>query len=59
MKSFRSQMEDWMCRYKVDRIHIQEHGKWRGRQYPHILPQDLWFFNLWEGICFKTVKYLD
>jgi len=59
MKSFRSQMEDWMCQYKVDKLQIQEHGKWRGQQYPHILPQDLWFLNLWEETCFRAVKYFD
>lgn len=52
-------MADWMCQYKADKLHIQEHGEWRGQQYPHILPKDLWFLNLWEGICFKTVRYFD
>ena len=59
MKDFRNRMEDWMRRYKTEKLKLHEQGKWRGRQYPHILPQDLWFLNMWEGVCFKAVKYFD
>jgi len=59
MKDFRNRMEDWMHRYKTEKLKLHEQGKWRGRQYPHILPQDLWFLNMWEGVCFKAVKYFD
>ncbi len=59
MKSFRSRMADWVHQYKIDKLQIKEHGKWRGQQYPHILPQDLWFLNLYEGSSFDAVKYFD
>ncbi len=59
MKGFRNGMEDWMCQYKIEKLKIHEQGKWRGQQYRHILPQDLWFLNMWEGVCFKAVKYFD
>jgi hypothetical protein len=57
MKDFRTHMEDWMCQYKVETLKIHEQGKWRGQRYNHILPQDLWFLNIWEGVCFEAVKY--
>lgn len=59
MKGFRNHMEDWMCQYKIDKLKIHGQGKWRGQRYPHILPQDLWFLNMWDGICFKAVKHFD
>ena len=57
MADFRKQMRDWMCQYKTDTLRVSEQGTWRGRRYPHLLPQHSWVLNLWEGLCFKAVKH--
>lgn len=57
MKGFRNRMEDQMCQYKIDKLKVPEQGKWRGRCYPHILPQVSWVLNLWEGIAYQAVKH--
>lgn len=57
MADFQKQMKDWVCQYKTDILKVSEQGTWRGRRYPHLLPQHSWVLNLWEGICFKAVKH--
>lgn len=57
MTDFRNQMRDWMYQYKTDILKVPEQGTWRGRRYPHLLSQHSWVLNLWEGICFKTIKH--
>ena len=35
-----------LAEYKRDHMGIEENGSWRGREYPHILPRDLFARNL-------------
>jgi len=57
MTGLRNKMRDWMIQYKMDSLKVSEQGTYRGHRYLHLLPQHLWGLNLWEGICYKAVKY--
>lgn len=50
MSDFQSQMKTAAIRYKEDVLGVRKCGNWRGGQYPHILPSELWDLNLWEQI---------
>jgi len=57
MQNFREQMEKHQIEYKTKVLSIKQMGRWRGRHYPHILPEDSWSLNLWEGIAYEEIKY--
>ncbi|MGB5933663.1 MAG: hypothetical protein WBH57_11430 [Anaerolineae bacterium] len=50
MSDFRSRMETAAIHYKEEFLGVRKCGKWQGREYPHILPIQLWDLNLWEQI---------
>ena len=50
MSDFRSRMETMAIRYKDEVLGVRKRGKWRGSEYRHILPIELWDLNLWEQI---------
>jgi hypothetical protein len=57
MTDLRNKMRDWMVQYKKDILEVSEQGTYRGHRYPHLLPQNSWVLNLWEGACYKAVKH--
>lgn len=48
-------MREQQARYKTATLGITAQGKWRGKEYPHILPKDCWSLNLWEEISYKAI----
>lgn len=50
MSDFRSRLETTAVRYKQQILGVRKGGRWRGKEYRHILPTDLWDLNLWEQI---------
>ena len=50
MKNF----DQWMTRHQIEwreaNVESNERGRWRGRQYPWILPEGAWEEGLWPGI---------
>ncbi len=50
MKNF----DQWMTRHQIEwreaNVESKEWGRWRGRQYPWILPEGSWEEGLWPGI---------
>ena len=50
MRSFDQWMKDRQAEWRRTHVASQEHGKWEGRPYAHILPKDLWEEGLWPGI---------
>lgn len=59
MDDFRRQMADHMVRYKKDVLKVADCGTWRGKEYEHILPEELWELNLWDGIRYKAREYFS
>ena len=51
MKNF----DQWMTRHQIKwreaNVESKEWGRWRGRQYPWILPEGSWEEGLWPDIC--------
>ncbi len=56
---FRSVMEARMVQYKNEVLKEQGEGKWRGGCYPHILPEEKWQLNLFEGIRNLAVEEFE
>ena len=50
MSDFRSPIETTAIRYKEELLGVRKCGKWRGKEYRHILPIQLWDLNLWEQV---------
>ena len=50
-------MEKHQIEYKTKVLGIEQMGRWRGRHYPHIMPEDSWSLNLWEVISYEAIKY--
>ena len=50
MKSFDAWMGDYQSRWRKTHIASNEWGWWDGKQYPWILPHELWEEGLWPGI---------
>lgn len=50
MSDFRSKMESAAVRHKEADLGVRKRGTWRGKEYGHILPPDLWELNLWGPI---------
>lgn len=50
MSDFRSRMEAQAIEYKEQVLGVATPGRWRGEEYRHILPADLWDLNLWHQI---------
>ena len=59
MQNFREQMEKYQIKYKKEVLGVEEMGLWRGRQYPHILPERVWNLNLWENIRGEAQCYFN
>ena len=63
VQTFRERMEDKQSVYKTEGLGIKQMGRvsatgrWRDRYYPHILPEESWSLNLWDGISAEAVKY--
>ena len=57
MQNFKERMEDHQIEYKTKVLGIKQMGRWRGKPYPHILPEDSWSLNLWEGISYEAIRY--
>lgn len=57
MTDLRNKMRDWMVQYKMDTLKVSEQGTYRGHRHPHLLPQNSWVLNLWEGACYKAVRH--
>ncbi len=55
--TFSEVMKAKMAAYKTETLGINENGKWRGREYKHILPSRLWTKNLWSGISETAVEH--
>lgn len=50
MSDFRARMETTAIRYKEKVLGVLKPGKWRDREYQHILPIEIWDLNLWKEI---------
>ncbi|MDE2781013.1 MAG: hypothetical protein OXI91_15255 [Chloroflexota bacterium] len=50
MMSFDRWMERRQTEWRRDHVETEEQGKWRGRSYPWILPDDSWEESLWPGV---------
>ncbi len=50
MKDFNQWMEDHQVRWRARHLTPSENGRWQGREYPWILPDDLWEEGLWPEI---------
>lgn len=59
MGNFREQVEKHQIKYKKEVLRVEQIGRWRGRPYPHILPERLWTLNLWEGIREEAQRYFN
>ena len=58
MQDFKEQMKNAQIKYKADVLGIREKGRSeRGNQYPHLIPNAEWEYNLWEGIQEKAPRY--
>lgn len=57
MQDFNERMREQQAQYKTAMLGITTQGKWRGKEYPHILPEDCWSLNLWEEISNEAIKY--
>ncbi|MFC1937912.1 hypothetical protein ACFLWY_05095 [Chloroflexota bacterium] len=56
-ENFRSQMEAKQNAYKRDVLKLEACGKWRGKCYHHILPEEKWQYNLFEGSREQVINY--
>jgi len=52
-------MKAHLARYKVDRLGINQSGKWRNREYAHILPPDRIFLNILAPIQQDFARYQE
>jgi len=59
MEDFYERMKEQQIKYKESVLGIEEMGKWRGRPYPHILPEEKWSLNLWEGVREEAQHYFE
>lgn len=59
MQEFDKRMREQQARYKTVTLGITAQGKWRGKEYPHILPEDKWDLNLWDGIRKEAQFYFN
>ena len=50
MKSFDRWTESHQIEWRARHVASAESGRWQGRQYPWILPEELWEEGLWPGI---------
>ncbi len=52
MATYQSQMKQHLAHYKRDRLGVKEMGVWKrnGKEYPHILPEELKRLNIIETI---------
>lgn len=50
MSGLSEKVREQQTRYKKDVLSIKDKGKWRGKLYDHILPEEVWEINLWDGI---------
>ena len=50
MKSFDQWMKDHQTEWRKANVDSPQCGRWRGREYPWILPNGLWEKGLWAGI---------
>lgn len=57
MEDFYKRMKVYQIKYKEDVLGIKDMGKWRGRPYSHILPEEEWDLNLWDGIREQAKRY--
>jgi len=59
MQDFKERMKELQIKYKTGVLSITERGKWRGRRYEHILPENSWSLNLWSGIRKEAQRYFS
>ena len=50
MSGLSEKVREQQNRYKEDVLGIKDKGKWRDKPYAHILPEEVWEVNLWDGI---------
>lgn len=58
MHDFKERMRGHQIRYKAEVLGIQDMGaSKRGNLYAHLLPREMWDYNLWEGIRNEAQSY--
>lgn len=57
LQEFREQMRDKQSVFKAESLGVKQMGSWRNIHYPHLLPEEAWSLNLWEGTSYQAIRH--